>query len=72
VQELDCRHLNQLAAGDLAALAALPCLRSLALRGNYRTGDAELAQVRPTRRPRRAPHGARCPSARRPARRWPP
>lgn len=46
LRELDCSDLHGLPLADLAALAGLSSLRSLSVRGNYRTGTAELQQVR--------------------------
>ena len=46
LRELDCSELHGLPLADLEALAGLPSLRSLSLRGNYRTGAAELQQGR--------------------------
>ena len=46
LRELDCSDLHGLPLADLGALAGLRLLRSLAVRGNYRTGAAELQQVR--------------------------
>lgn len=46
LRELDCSDLHGLPLADLGALAGLSSLRSLSVRGNYRTGAAELQQVR--------------------------